>query len=182
MASDGRFYQLEMRNRPVLNGDIGSLVKISGLLVSGGGSNAVLLLPSATVDVSTLLFHRLTDEEWDDFIKRSDDPEILVGHAKIFQRKVRWEVSGAIQQKVWAADDFRCMYCGRKMGEVQLTIDHFMPLELGGANDPSNYLSACRKCNKDKGSQHPQEFCVGGKLAASAEALVWYLQNRKKIA
>jgi hypothetical protein len=160
MASTDRFYQLEFRDRPVLRGDIGSLLKISGLLVTGGGAEAVLALPSyPNPGEHSFVFHKLTDEEWDDFIKRSDDPEILIGPAKIFQRKVRWEISGAVQQKVWAADSCRCMYCGRPMGEVQLTIDHFVPLEMGGENDTSNYLSACRKCNKDKGGEDPESFC-----------------------
>jgi 5-methylcytosine-specific restriction endonuclease McrA len=40
-----------------------------------------------------------------------------------------------VQQKVWAADGFQCVYCGAKMGETLLTVDHFVPLELGGANE-----------------------------------------------
>jgi len=141
MSSDDRFYQLEFRNRPVKYGDIGSLLKISGLLVTGGGASAILVLPSAkTVGdaMDNLKFYVLTDEEWNDFIHRSDDPEILIGPAKVFQRKVRWEVSGAVQQKVWAADGFQCMYCNGRMGDIQLTVDHLIPLELGGKNEPSN--------------------------------------------
>jgi hypothetical protein len=45
------------------------------------------------------------------------------------------------------------------MGKMQLTIDHWVPLELGGVNNTSNYLSVCRKENKDKGSMSPQDWC-----------------------
>lgn len=176
MSSNNRFYQLEFRHRPVLNGDIGSLLKVDGLVVSGGGAGAVLLLPTASTDILRS-WHRLTEEEWSDYIQRADDPEVLVGNAKIFHRKVRYEISGAIQQKVWVADGLKCMYCKKIMGDVQLTIDHFTPLELGGINNVRNYLSACRRCNKDKGSEDPKDFCNRRKL--DYNWFVEYLKNRK---
>ena len=176
MSSGDRFYLLEFRNRPVLFGDIGSLLKIDGIAVSGGGASAVLLLPNASASGFGQVL-RLTEEEWSEYIRRSDDPEILIGNSKVFHRKLRYDISGAVQQKIWAADKFQCMYCGQKMGDVQLTIDHFTPLELGGKNDDSNYLSACRKCNKDKGSEDPKEFCKRRKY--SYDALVQYLANRE---
>ncbi len=181
MSSGDRFYLLEFRNRPVLNGDIGSLLKIDGLVVSGGGASAVLLLPTASSEVGMAVRMNaaiyLSDEEWSDYIRRSDNPEVLVGNAKVFHRKVRYEISGAVQQKIWVADGLKCMYCDKKMGDVQLTIDHFIPLELGGQNNDKNYLSACRRCNKDKGSEDPKEFCK--RRNVSYDALVTYLVNRK---
>ena len=164
-ASGDRFYLLEFRDRPVLYGDIGSNLRISGLVVTGGGAAAVLMLPGhlgALKEACPIgedsCVRELTLEEWSDFIRRSDDPEILVGLPKIFQRKVRYDISGAVQQKVWAVDGFKCMYCGAKMGNALLTIDHFMPLELGGENAITNYLTACRACNKLNGNSHPTEW------------------------
>lgn len=158
MGSNERFYMLEMRSRPVLHGDISSLLKVDGLIVGGGGVTAGLMLPSATGIPDK--FFTLSDEEWVDFIQRSDQPEILMGNPKVFQRKARFEVSGIVQQKVWVADKLSCMYCFKTMGKVQLTIDHFIPLELGGVNDTSNYLTACRRCNKDKGCEDPRKYCT----------------------
>lgn len=160
-ASGDRFYLMEFRNRPVYYGDIGSLLKISGVVVTGGGTQATLMLPGMieALDHEDCHNFELTTEEWSDFIHRSDDPEILVGNAKIFQRKLRYEISGAVQQKVWAADGFMCVYCGAKMGHALMTIDHFQPLELGGANDTTNFVTACKKCNKDKASEDPQIWC-----------------------
>jgi hypothetical protein len=156
MGSQDRFYQLEFKDRPVFKGDIGSLIKISGLIVSGGGAQAGLLLPSAGINVP-VPYYVLTDEEWNDFIRRSDDPEILI--EKIFQRKVRWEISGSVQQKIWTADRFMCRYCGAPMGKALMTIDHFDPLELGGKNDETNYLTACKKCNKEKANMCADDWC-----------------------
>ena len=178
MASGDRFYQLEFTNRPVLWGDVGSMLKIEGLVVGGGGSaGAVLLLPSAAKPPDDVPYHQLTPEQWSDWLQRSDVPEILVsedGLAKAFHRKTRYEISGLVQQRIWVADGFKCVYCNRKMGEVQMTIDHFIPLELGGKNGPANYLSACRKCNKDKGSQDPKSWRPN-----QYEDLVRYLEHRK---
>jgi len=158
MASDDRFYLLEFRNRPVKYGDIGSLLKIEGLVVGGGGAKAILMLPG--FECRKTSEYELTVEEWSDFIQRSDNPEILIGPAKIFQRKVRYEISGSVQQRIWAADGFKCAYCGAKMGKSLMTIDHFVPLELGGKNNASNYLTACKPCNKDKGSEDPETWCA----------------------
>ena len=135
MGSSDRFYQLELRHRPVLHGDIGSLLKIEGLVVGGEGAQAVLLLPSFSFGekLSKNVF-QLSEEEWTDFLQRSDTPELLMP-GKAFHRKVRYEISGAVQQKVWVADGLKCMYCGAKMGNSQLTIDHFEPLESGGKSD-----------------------------------------------
>lgn len=159
MGSNDRFYQLELRHRHAMHGDIGSLLKIEGVVVGGEGAQAIFMLPGAVF--TAVEGHSLTTEEWTDWLQRSDNPEILVNGSldKAFHRKLRYEISGAVQQKVWVADGCKCMFCGLPMGKVQLTIDHFIPLEMGGKNDDSNYLSACRRCNKDKGAMDPREFC-----------------------
>lgn len=193
MASGDRFYMLELRHRPALHGDVGSLLKIEGLVIGGEGAQAVFMLPGATWrDVANLAFDQrdlhvlqLTLEQWTDWLQRSDEPEILVQGSleKIFHRKLRYEISGAVQQKVWVADGYRCMYCFRPMGEVQLTIDHFIPLEMGGKNDTGNYLSACRKCNKEKGGMAPADWIARKKpffgVPCDLDWYTGYLENRK---
>jgi hypothetical protein len=160
MASGDRFYQLSLRHRPAVWGDIGNLLKIEGLVIGGEGAQAVLLLPSFEFGqkLSQNVF-QLSAEEWSVWLQQSDNPEFFDSFTKAFHRKVRYEISGAVQQKVWKADGLKCMYCDAIMGDVQLTIDHFTPLETGGKNDQSNYLTACRRCNKNKGAQDPREFC-----------------------
>jgi len=176
MASGDRFYMLELRHRPAVWGDIGNLLKIEGLVVGGEGAQAVLMLPDTLLSLKASVEY-LTPEEWTDWLKRSDDPEILIMPAKAFHRKLRYEISGAVQQKVWVADGFKCFWCKQPMGKVQLTVDHFVPLEMGGVNDTSNYLSACRKCNKDKGAMVPRAWCA--LIDGDYDAVVNYLANRK---
>ena len=174
-ASGERFYLLELKHRPALHGDLGSLLKVEGLVVGGEGAQAVFMLPSAVYTATE--HHSLSMEEWVDFLKRTDDPEVLVMPAKAFHRKVRFEISGSVQQKVWVADGLKCMYCQAEMGKAQLTIDHFVPLEMGGKNDTSNYLSCCRRENKLKGARDPREFCESE--GYDYDFYVEYLATRK---
>jgi HNH endonuclease len=178
MASGERFYLLELAHRPAVYGDLGNVLKIEGLVIGGEGAQAILMLPDYKMPSVGFLphVHTLTNEEWVDFLKRTDDPEVLVMPEKAFHRKLRYQISGHVQQKVWAADGFKCVFCGQPMGKTQLTIDHWNPLELGGANDTGNYLSVCRKENKDKGSMNPRDWC---KLKGyDYDFYVEYLKNR----
>jgi hypothetical protein len=176
MASGDRFYMLELRHRPAFHGDVGSLLKIEGLVIGGEGAQAIFMLPGTVFTATD--GHTLTSEQWVDWLKRSDDPEILVQGSleKVFHRKLRYEISGAVQQKVWVADGYKCLYCLKPMGVVQLTIDHFWPLEGGGVNDTSGYISACRKCNKDKGGMNPRDWCKLKNL--DYDSFVEHLSNR----
>lgn len=181
MASGDRFYEMELRHRAALHGDVGSLLKIKGLLIGGEGAQALLMLPDEFVDYPALrgdIYH-LTPEQWTDWLQRSDNPEVLINGSleKAFHRKLRYDISGAVQQKVWAADGFKCFFCGKPMGVVQLTVDHFIPLEMSGKNDTSNFISACRRCNKNKGAMDPKDFC--GLMAVDYTMAVQYLENRK---
>jgi hypothetical protein len=175
MASGDRFYLLELKHRPALHGDLGSVLKVEGIVIGGEGTQAVFMLPSSTFTATDSF--GLTAEEWVELLRRTDDPEVLVGPAKAFHRKVRYEISGSVQQKVWLADGLKCMFCNAKMGDVQLTIDHFVPLELGGKNDTSNYLSACRRCNKSKGAMPAQDWCDSKGL--DYDTMLRYLADRK---
>ena len=179
MASGDRFYQLSLRHRPALWGDIGSLLKIEGVVIGGEGAQVVMMLPGSQLSALQPREIRPAAEEWSEWLQRSDNPEILVQGSmeKVFHRKLRYDISGSIQQRVWAADNFKCMFCGAKMGATMLTIDHWIPLELGGANDTSNYLSCCRRENKQKGAMDPREWCKLKEL--DYDWFVEYLKNRQ---
>lgn len=178
MASGDRFYLLDLGHRPGYWGDLGSLIRVEGLVVGGMGSRMVLMLPESPRDVPFPdKAEWLSASDWTDFLVHSDNPEVLVMPAKAFHRKLRYEISGAVQQKIWVADGCKCMFCGVKMGLAQLTVDHFKPLETGGKNDSSNFLAACRACNKRKGSMDPREWCSSRNL--DYDFFVEYLKARK---
>lgn len=53
----------------------------------------------------------------------------------------------------WATlerDGFTCQYCGRAAPDVQLQVDHRVPVVSGGSDDPSNLVTACYPCNQGK--------------------------------
>ena len=54
-------------------------------------------------------------------------------------------------------NDFRCAHCGKKiypkMYGGQGTIDHYVPLSMGGVNQKINYVYLCEDCNEEKDSK-----------------------------
>jgi len=166
--------------------DFGSRWRLSGFLFQGEGRNLILLSPTADmwVDPNAIEVAEPLLRQWQAILDRTDDPALFIqGNfgpvLKGWHRKQEFAISGAVQQSVWARDNFQCLYCGKMMGETQLTIDHFEPLEAGGANDTSNYVSACRACNKRKGGRDPKEFC--GAEGLDHDGLVAYLDGKASI-
>lgn len=60
----------------------------------------------------------------------------------------------------------KCGLCFSAFGDDGFHVDHFMPLALGGSNDPSNLQLLHPTCNLKKGARHPAE--LGLPLAHSA--------------
>jgi 5-methylcytosine-specific restriction endonuclease McrA len=58
---------------------------------------------------------------------------------------------------VYARDQWRCMYCGKKFPATQLTFDHVLPRARGGATTWENVVSSCTSCNQQKGNRLPEE-------------------------
>ena len=51
-----------------------------------------------------------------------------------------------------------CVYCGNHYEINQLTLDHVKPKCNGGETITRNMVSACRKCNQEKGSRHWRDW------------------------
>lgn len=64
-------------------------------------------------------------------------------------------ISKRARFEILRRDGFRCHYCGTRGNETTgagLTIDHVVPTTLGGSDDPTNLVAACRDCNSGKSS------------------------------
>lgn len=81
-------------------------------------------------------------------------PEVIILAA--FNSFIRREVPFT-RRNVFARDDHRCQYCGRKFSRQELTIDHVLPRSRGGRDTWENLVLACVKCNVRKGSRTPDE-------------------------
>lgn len=58
--------------------------------------------------------------------------------------------------------NFSCYYCGvpAAFGLRALHVDHVIPVDLGGTNDPWNLVAACWDCNLGKTNTAPSEELV----------------------
>ena|SRR5208282_4981035 len=46
-----------------------------------------------------------------------------------------------------------CCYCRKVFFYTELTVEHLIPLCLGGTNDPDNIALACSPCNHSRGQE-----------------------------
>ena len=63
---------------------------------------------------------------------------------------------------LYDAHDRRCIYCGEKCDP---TMDHFIPLDLGGPHEIGNIVPACLSCNSHKIYKHPSTYLTPQRYA-----------------
>jgi hypothetical protein len=69
-------------------------------------------------------------------------------------------VTKRTRYEVLKRDNHTCRYCGATAPDATLTVDHVTPVALGGSDDPSNLVTACRDCNYGKASTSPEAAVV----------------------
>lgn len=98
--------------------------------------------------------------------------EIAVWHARTIVRTHRYKASILGVANTFTAEDWigilersggLCYYCAAFIGYNDLTVEHVVPMSLGGANAADNIVAACLKCNLIKGGarQTPQQVLAG---------------------
>lgn len=61
------------------------------------------------------------------------------------------------RRNIFARDENRCQYCGKRFPTSELSIDHVLPLSRGGRAAWTNVVCACTNCNKRKGGRLAHE-------------------------
>ena len=61
------------------------------------------------------------------------------------------------RRNLFARDESRCQYCGRRFPTSELSLDHVIPRSRGGATNWRNVVCSCAGCNKRKGGRTPEE-------------------------
>jgi hypothetical protein len=79
-------------------------------------------------------------------------------------------VSKRLRFEILRRDNHACRYCGATAPDVKLTVDHVLPVALGGSDKPDNLVTACHDCNSGKSSSNPDAPIVDG---VSDDALRW---------
>lgn len=79
-------------------------------------------------------------------------------------------VTKRTRYEVLKRDNHTCRYCGASAPDAKLTVDHVTPVALGGTDDPSNLVAACRDCNYGKASTSPDAALVAD---VSQRAVEW---------
>lgn len=69
---------------------------------------------------------------------------------KLTKKGCREGLTQGLRFAILARDKFSCTYCGRKAPDVELQIDHIVPIAKGGKTVRTNLTTACKECNSGK--------------------------------
>lgn len=82
-----------------------------------------------------------------------EQSRIRRSHRRAAMRAVDSDFTAEQWRAIKAAYQHRCAYCGERR---PLTIEHVVPISLGGPHTASNIIPACLSCNSSKGARPPQ--------------------------
>lgn len=89
------------------------------------------------------------------WFKENRDKALSYVHAR---RARKLANGGAYTRQEWEslklAAGFMCLKCGNKEPDIRLTVDHVIPLIMGGSNNIDNIQPLCGRCNQSKGKKH----------------------------
>lgn len=77
-------------------------------------------------------------------------------------------VSKRLRYEILRRDNHACRYCGAAAPDAKLTVDHVLPVTLGGSDDANNLVTACVDCNAGKSST-PPDAPLAAEVDRSAE-------------
>lgn len=69
-------------------------------------------------------------------------------------------VSRRLRFEILKRDRHTCRYCGASAPDVALHVDHVTPVALGGSDEPTNLVTACKDCNLGKSATSPDAATV----------------------
>jgi len=71
--------------------------------------------------------------------------------------KTRKSISKNQRLVILKRDKYICGYCGERKKPIFLVIDHIIPVKYGGFHGIENFVTVCRKCNREKWLYAPKE-------------------------
>lgn len=79
-------------------------------------------------------------------------------------------ISRRLRFEILRRDGHACRYCGAMAPDAKLTVDHVIPVALGGSDEAANLVTACSECNSGKSSIQPDSGLVED---VAADAIRW---------
>lgn len=73
-------------------------------------------------------------------------------------RTTRGSIPKRMRTEIYLRDKFTCQFCQNSPDKDELTIDHLIPLALGGLDEVTNYVTCCLSCNRRKADRSLEEF------------------------
>lgn len=71
----------------------------------------------------------------------------------------RKQLPWATKARIFERDKNRCWYCRMVIHDLRVrTVDHFLPVSVGGNDSGDNLVTACDRCNTKKGNALPHEL------------------------
>lgn len=112
------------------------------------------LAPSEISELEAICDQRITS-----YLEKREDPW---SH----RRKSTGYVSGTLRYEILKRARYRCELCGVSAEHKALEIDHIVPRNHGGADDPHNLQALCYSCNAMKQDRDATDFRgMAGKYA-----------------
>ena len=116
-----------------------------------------------TKEFTLLGFEELTDDQIADIKDRCMqrlDEYLEKRGSRIFahRKKSSGYVSGTIRYQILKRSKFHCELCGISAEQKALEVDHIIPRNKGGSDDPSNLQALCYSCNAMKRDLDDTDF------------------------
>jgi len=131
---------------------------MSGVLVLNSDANPVSLLPISIISweesIKYMVLEKAIVLEWyDDWVVRSEKWETKVPAVIMLTEYMKIKTSIRYsKQNVFLRDGYRCSYCENPVDRRTATLDHVLPVSLGGKTTFENTVCACNICNARKGN------------------------------
>ena len=86
----------------------------------------------------------------DDILNNSIIP---IDYEKKENKNNRSALPKGLRHKILKRDRFSCQACGARAPDVELEVDHKVPVSRGGTNEESNLITLCKDCNRGKSNK-----------------------------